>query len=127
MENVHTRWYRADILGWAGSATCDTRHYNSKLVAGKTPTDMTSLNYDGPVKETVTDPNKLLQVNGFMSISSIIVNGLAGALQVFDDAASALPIMQSAAVQQPHPKAVLAHLQKYQSRIPSEWQSNPTT
>ncbi|KAL8636710.1 MAG: hypothetical protein Q9228_005927 [Teloschistes exilis] len=74
----------------------------SKLVAGKTPADMTSLNHDGLMKGTVTDPSQFLQ----------------HAIQVFDDAASAHPMMKSAAVQQPHPKAVQAQLQKYQSPHP---------
>ena len=90
----------------------------SKLVGGKTPADMTALNYDGLVKGTVNDPTQLLQVNGFMSISSLVVNGLAGALQVFDDAASSLPMLKGFAVQQPHEDAVQAQLQKFQAPHP---------
>ncbi|KAI4232532.1 MAG: hypothetical protein LQ349_004947, partial [Xanthoria aureola] len=88
----------------------------SKLVAGKTPADMTSLDYNGLVTGTVKDPTQLLQVNGFMSLSSLIVNGLSGGLQVFDDAASSVsPMVKRVAVQQPHQDTLHGQLQKFQT------------
>ncbi|KAL8689150.1 MAG: hypothetical protein Q9218_005112 [Villophora microphyllina] len=92
----------------------------SKLLTNKTPADMTGLNYDGLVKGTVTDPTQLLQTNGFMSLSSIIVNGLGGALQVFDDAASSVSMVKRIVIpqQQSHPLAVHNHLSKFTSPHP---------
>lgn len=56
----------------------------TKLVTGRSPTDLTSVSYNDLVNNNITDPDKLSNINGFMGTTALFSNGLRGLSQALD-------------------------------------------
>lgn len=56
----------------------------TKLVTNRSPVDLTSVNYNDLVNNTITDSTKLEDINGFMSLMTFNANGLLGLTQALE-------------------------------------------
>lgn len=56
----------------------------TKLVTGRSPIDLTSVNYNDLVHQKITDPARLGNINGFMSTTALASNSLRGLSQALD-------------------------------------------